>query len=133
MRASRFIPGVLAVAGLLVCVGPACGHDTEVVRSDGRVWIVDETGKKWEVTHAESAFGFDPASFQFGLGPHAIPPLNDPRFVSSGDAGYPSPTSPMRVLATTIDGESRAYPIGRLGRWEVVNDWFGAVPVAPAY
>ena len=69
--------------------------------------------------------GFDPAQFQFGLGPDRIKPINNPEFLSPGDSGYPSPEQTFRVIGTTIDGDSRAYPIGVLNSHEIVNDVFG--------
>ena len=71
-----------------------------------------------------------PDKFQYGLGPNAIPPINNPKFLSPGDKDYPSDNATFLVLGITIEGESRTYPMSVLGQHEVVNDWFGNTPVA---
>ena len=39
----------------------------EDAQNDSTVYIVDQTGKKWDVTHAQEKYGMDPEKFQFGL------------------------------------------------------------------
>ena len=55
-----------------------------------QVFITDRTGKLWDVTHAQK-YGLDPSGYEYGLGPYAIRPLNNPLMLTPGDAGYPSP------------------------------------------
>jgi len=96
----------------------------EVVVDNGRTFIVDKTGKRWDVTHAASKYGFVPSEFQFGLGPNAIKPINSPSFVGPGQSGYPSADEKFIVIGTTLLGESRAYAIADLTPHEVVNEQF---------
>lgn len=99
-------------------------------RRDGGIVIIDAEGVKWDVTHAEEKYGMFANQFQYGLGPNAITPVNDPQFLSPGDKDYPKNTDTFMVLGVSIDGDSRAYPMVILGRHEVVNDEFGNQPVA---
>ena len=63
------------------------------------------------------------------LGFDAIPAIVEPRFVSAAEAeAWMLPDE--QVLALSINGESRAYPINVLSRHEIVNDVVGGVPVA---
>ena len=100
-----------------------------------QIYITDRTGKKWNVTHAVENYGFEASKFQFGLGPYAIQPINEPVFIAPGENGYPSSshTNAMQVIGTTILGESRAYPLETLTRYEILNDAFGDVHVAVGF
>ncbi|HDL04591.1 MAG TPA: DUF3179 domain-containing protein [candidate division Zixibacteria bacterium] len=95
--------------------------------------IVDRLGKEWDVSYGVHFYGMDPANFNFGLGAGFFPPFVNPEFLSPGDSGYPVPDDPMGILATTINGESRAYKLDALIGHEVVNDRFDNIYVAPAY
>ena len=95
--------------------------------------IVDATGKEWDVTHAALKYGFDPAGFQYGLGPYAIQPIQNPEMLSPGMVGYPRDDDSFPVLGFAVDGDARAYPISVLRRHEVVDESFGDVHVAVTY
>lgn len=123
----------LLLVGSILIVG--CGKsltDSKDV-ADDRIFIQDQTGKKWDVTHAVQEYGMDPDNFNFGLGPDAIPPIVNPVFLVPGDAGYPSPSRTFQVVGVTVSGESRAYPVSVLTGHEVVNDRFGSTYVAVTY
>lgn len=61
-----------------------------------------------------------------------IPPLDDPRAVSVGEAEEDlSPTEP--VIGLLIGGEARAYPLRVLIWHEIANDTLGGVPVAVTF
>ena len=60
--------------------------------------IVDDTGKEWDVTHAEENYGLKAENFQFGLGPFAITPIQDPQFVFEGEPGFPGPDETFLVI-----------------------------------
>ncbi len=81
-----------------------------VVERDGKVFIIDVTGKSWEVTHAKEMYGMEPQLFQYGLGPYAIRPILDPEILSMGERGYPADNEIFLVLGTEIDNDARAYP-----------------------
>ncbi len=98
-----------------------------------RILLEDETGKKWDITHAVNEYGFEPNKFQFGLGPFAIRPLLEPQFLSPGQSGYPVPENTMLVIGVSINGETRAYPLSVLGNYEIADELFGDAYVAVAY
>jgi len=101
--------------------------------SEDKIYIVDRTGKKWDITHAVKEYGMDRDKFNYGLGPNAIPPILNPQFLAPGDDGYPPSSQTFRVVGTTVSGESRAYRVSDLSCREVVDDQFGATPVVVTY
>jgi len=107
------------------------GSDNDNV--DQKIYITDRTGKKWDVTHAMANYGFDTKNFQYGLGPYAITPINNPEMLSPGEPGYPADNSGEAIIGLNIDGDARAYPIRILSRHEVVNDRVGGKDVAVVY
>ena len=140
-----------ALAGFLVS---GCGGET-VLTSDtpGRysdrsfsppagqdgdsVYITDRTGKQWDVGHAEQ-YGLVPSGFQYGLGPTAIRPLNNPEMLFPGDEGYPDASDRRigrhMVLGVDLNDSVRAYPTwNALSKFEVVNEQFGDAHVAVAF
>ena len=97
-------------------------------------FIVDRTGRSWNITHAVTKYGFDPDGFQFGLGVNAIPPILSPEMVCEGEAGYPLPSQKnMLVMGVNLNDSRRAYPMRVLARHEVVDEVFGDAHVAVAY
>ncbi|UCD94895.1 MAG: DUF3179 domain-containing protein, partial [Candidatus Zixiibacteriota bacterium] len=95
--------------------------------------LVDMTGKEWDISYGVHFYGVDPDNFNFGLGPYAFPPFLDPEFLSPGDTGYPDPNQVIGILGTTINEESRAYPLNELIGHEVVDDRFDSTYVAATY
>ncbi len=109
------------------------GGDAEVIRTADQIFIKDRTGKSWNVTHAVNNYGFAPEKFQFGLGPFAIPPILNPKMLDREDAGYPGNNDDFLVIGTTLNGDTRAYPLNVLNRHEVADENFDTVHVAVAY
>jgi hypothetical protein len=66
-----------------------------------------------------------------GPPPDGIPPIDAPRFVPAGDVDWLSDEEP--VLAVSLGGDERAYPVRILVWHEIVNDTVGGVPVAVTY
>ncbi|MGH7391556.1 MAG: DUF3179 domain-containing protein [Candidatus Rokuibacteriota bacterium] len=67
-----------------------------------------------------------------GPPPDGIPAIDRPRFVASSDAAaWLKPKEP--VLALTIEGDARAYPLQILMWHEIVNDVVGGVPVTVTF
>ncbi len=60
-----------------------------------------------------------------------IPSIDAPEFVALDDEVGLGPQEP--VIALTINGDMRAYPLGILIWHEIVNDVVGGVPVAVTY
>lgn len=132
----RTITAVLLAAAILwiSCDNPLNNGDgTKVERKNGRVVIIDRTGKRWDVTHAEQKYGLKGENFQFGLGPFAIQPIMNPNFLNPGDPRFPSPQSDFLVIGATLNGDIRAYPIEVLNFHEIANDRFGNAQVSIAY
>lgn len=59
-----------------------------------------------------------------------IPPIDDPKFVAPDEAAY---AGREPVIALTVNGDCRAYPLSVLIWHEIVNDTVGGVPVAVTY
>ena len=105
----------------------------EIIRTDGEIFIKDQTSKLWNITHAVEEYGFIPESFQFGLGPTAIRPISDPVFLAPGDGGYPAVANDFLVIGYKNSEQIRAYSLNILVHHEIVNDQFGDQPVVVAY
>jgi hypothetical protein len=136
MHNARNPLALIALATLVGCGGSTSPPSSQLngdPEPDGKVFITDQTGKEWDITYAVRELGFEPGRFNFGLGPNAILPILEPEFWFPGDVGYPSPTSSLQVLGVTLDGESKAYPVGTVARHEVVNDFLASRPIAVAY
>lgn len=133
MRLIIFIFSLAALFVLPNCSAFSDPGPEDVIREDGKVFIVDRTGKRWEVTHAESRYGLEADKFQFGLGPNAILPIANPRFISQGSPAFPGKGETFLVMGTEINGESRAYPIDVMSRHEVAIENFDSTYVTVAY
>ena len=108
-------------------------YTADVIRQDGKILIKDRTGKTWDVTHAVSEYKFEPNLFAHGLGPYAIPPIQNPQMLSPGDPDYPDRGNGTVVLGTMFNNEARAYPLGVLINHEIANEKFGNIHVSVAY
>lgn len=112
-------------------------QEDEVIDENGepqeRIFIVDKTGKQWDITHAVSKYGFDKHKFQFGLGPNAIPPILKPEFIRPGENGYPDQSDGFLMMGVNLEEDARAYPLSIMSSHEVVDDRFEETFVAVAY
>lgn len=66
-----------------------------------------------------------------GPGKDGIPSIDDPEFISAGDAGFLKESDPGIGLA--VGGESRFYPYRILVWHEIVNDTIAGEPVLVTY
>jgi hypothetical protein len=66
-----------------------------------------------------------------GPPPDGIPAIDNPRFQRARDVDWLAETE--AVLALTVNGESRAYPLQILTWHEIVNDTVAGIPVAVTY
>lgn len=107
--------------------------EKETGNNEERIFITDRTGKRWDVTHAWEKYGLDPAKFQFGAGPFAIPPILNPQFFDSEDPDYPDPAGTFLVIGFELFHDARAYPLLVLDNFEVANDRFLDTYVAVGY
>lgn len=108
-------------------------ENVQVINENNRIFIVDKTDKKWDVTHAVNEYGFDLGQFEFGSGPFAIQPILDPKMLNRGDPGYPGQNEEFLVLGVKINDEARAYPLDLLFSHEVADDRFDSLYVAAAF
>ena len=132
----KIISGYLFTFILLICSCEMTNSTTDnaqVVERGETIVIIDRSGKEWDVTHAVNKYGFVASQFQYGLGPHAIRPILDPQMLSPGESGYPPGNSDHQVIGTTIEEDTRAYPLSVLSRHEIADEQFGDQYVAVAY
>ncbi len=99
-----------------------------VIREGGKVYIVDQTGDRWDVTQAES-IGFKPSGFQYGMGRNYFEPLDDSDL---SDDIKDTPLN-LRVLGVADSSESKAFSINKLSRHEIANSQIGSEPIAVGY
>jgi hypothetical protein len=99
-----------------------------VLKEAEKIYIVDRTGERWDVTQAVS-LGFDPDGFEFGLGRNAFTPLDDSLLTSDTT----DVSKNMRVIGVTDGSSAKAYTIGRLLGHEISNSTIGSEPVAVTY
>ena len=132
-------PALIMVGALLPFCGcadyvePPGGPAQIFHEENGRAFITDVTGKAWDITHARDRYGIQPSDFQFGSGPFAIRPINDPLMWSPGESGYPGTGEVFRVLAARLNGMARAYPLDVMSKHEIANEKFGETYVAVGY
>jgi hypothetical protein len=136
MKHLSYLAMCVGVLLWLQCASDAPGpvEVADVKKNDGtETFILDRTGKAWEVSHARDAYGLIPSQFQFGLGPNAILPIMQPVHISPGEPNYPNDSDGFRVMGTKIGNDARAYRILKMSFNEVVNEQFGNLLVAVAY
>lgn len=114
-------------------VGTDSNSDHEVIRENGSIFIVDQTGKRWDVTHAEQQYGLKAENFQFGLGPNAIPPITNPKFAGPGDPQFPDENRNFLVIGVSLGNAVKSYPISIMSINEIAIEDFGNLPAAVAY
>lgn len=76
---------------------------TPAVKEGENIYIVDQTGERWNITQAAS-IGFDPRYFEFGIGRNAFNPLGE-RDWKTNPADR---DSQMRVIGVTGSGDAHA-------------------------
>ena len=109
------------------------GGNAIVIEEDDKIFIQDQTGKSWDITHAVNRYGFAASYFQSGLGPFALTPINDPEFLEPGEIGYPGNQETFLVIGSTINHDTRAYALDDLLLHEIVNERFDDTYVSVAY
>ena len=101
---------------------------SKAIEENGKSFIVDLHGERWDVTQAKS-LGFDPERFRHGIGRNAFSPLDG----SYLKAQSPSLSKNTRVIGISDGKEAHAYSVPRLYRHEVANSRIGDQPIAAAY
>ena len=105
----------------------------EINGTSDSTWIVDGTGKRWDVAYAIEVLNWSTNNFAFGLGPYWFSPITNPDFIEMGHPNFPSPDQSFEVIGITVNGESRAYPTSALIGHEVINDTIGSNFIAVTY
>jgi hypothetical protein len=96
-------------------------------RARDKIYIVDQTGEKWDVTQAKS-IGFDPHRFQYGIGKNAFKTLDDSHL--KDEASF---LGNHRVIGVADESESQAYSVAKLRYHEIANTNLGSKPIAVGY
>lgn len=127
--------GAILMAGCKDSIVEIALDEEDIVEDEEAIFIVDRTGRRWDITHAVKEYGFNPGGFQFGLGVDAIPPLVNPVMLEPGDEGYPDPErdGDMLVMGVALQGIERAYPLTAMINHEVVDTDFDSMFVAVSY
>ena len=124
MKAIRLI---IFVATCLLLLGHG-SYAAWVIERDDRIFILDRTGEKWDVTQARE-LGFIPRQFQFGIGKDAFTPLVDDDLTDT----HPIKSDSTRVIGVDIEGDAHAYDVRRLAKHEIANTTLGGEPIAAGY
>jgi len=101
---------------------------SRVIEENGKSYIVDRHGERWDVTQAKS-IGFDPERFRHGIGRNAFTPLDDSQLKDES----PNFSNNTRIIGISDGKEARAYSVPRLYRHEVANSSIGDQAIAAAY
>ncbi len=125
MRNVFAITAALALAFVLFAMGPA---PAESAKNDGKIFITDRTGEKWEVTQAAN-IGFNPKRFQHGIGRWAFKTLDDSH-ISDDAKGAPGR---MRIIGVSGETEDQAYSVRKLSWHEIANTNIDGKPIAVGY
>ncbi len=101
---------------------------SSVLREANKIYIVDQTGERWDVTQAKS-IGFDPHRFQYGIGKETFTPLDESHL---SDDTFFVPRG-LRVIGITGGTEAHAYSVPKLRRHEIANTTIDSKPIAVGY
>jgi hypothetical protein len=115
---------LMCCAGLLLAqtVGAA------VIETNGRTFLVDQNGERWDITQAKS-IGFDPRHFEFGIGRNAFRPLGESDWLP--DAWKDA--FDFRVIGTADGSDAHAYSVAKLSRHETANTVLSSKAILAAY
>jgi len=117
---------------LLLCVAIVSTIATAQTHRKGnpRGYSPDALLEVFKLTQADSDVAFD-SLMQACPARDCIPSIDQPVYVASGDVDYLRDDDLLMTL--THNGITRAYPTRILDHHEIVNDMFGADPVAITY
>ncbi len=124
--ARLFMATVGLVTGGGVMVNAQLSCENPPLDVSGLVYVWDKTD------FCQSQAGVFDEILSGGVPRDGIPPIDNPTFESIAEAStWLQPQSP--VIAFTLEGVARAYPLAILTRHEIVNDVVAAVPVAVTF
>jgi hypothetical protein len=131
LRPSRSFT-IVAVGILAASAGWVLGH-----RTDARSIVADSPRRSFlTVANPACLPGRSSQALIHGVGPYclprdAIPSIDDPVFAAADSVTSLSPSEP--VLALSLAGEQRAYPLRALVGHEIVNDSVAGIPVVVTF
>jgi hypothetical protein len=116
---------VIAFIYVIFIASPAV---SSVVKDGDKIYIVDRTGERWDITQAVS-IGYDPNKFEFGIGRDAFQTLDERHWTTK-----PGNTNPaMRVIGVAENGDAHAYSVGKLRYHETANTTLGSQAIVAGY
>ena len=150
LRAVKVIAVGLPLALLMAACSPTeetsvsappeivCSEDAVFPQNRGRAPLSDSTCREdvpsalADPRNPDFPALVDPAGIRSGgPPPEGIPSIDNPSFQKASEVRELNATEP--VVAVSINGEARSYPIRILTRHELVNDTVGGVPVTVSY
>ncbi len=123
-RKNKFAIFILFSVFFLVC----SASFAQVIQKDGKTFIEDRTGEKWDITQAVS-IGFKPNNFEFGLGRNAFSPLDDSLLQDATE----NISRRLRILGVPGENETKAFAVNKLRGHEIANSRIDNKPIAAAY
>ncbi len=127
-RQGRMYLGVTFCLLITLLVLNVIGVQGAVIREAGKVYIVDQTGERWDVSQAQE-LGFDAAGFQYGIGKNAFRTMDD-QALGKATSGI---SKNLRVIGVTGANEAHAYSVSKLRYHEIANTHIDAEPIAVGY
>jgi hypothetical protein len=109
----------------LVLVASAAAR---VIEDGKHIYLLDQTGERWDITQAVS-IGFEPHSFEFGIGRNAFRPLEESDWTND-EGGH---ERNFRVIGISDGEEAHAYSVSKLSRHEIANTMLASDPIAAGY
>jgi Protein of unknown function (DUF3179) len=137
LRISRSMKSALLALFLAFAVA-GCASDKSSQKSEARGTSeaslsrveLEQLSAGWKTDFARHSVPL--REFQSGgPGKDGIPALDRPRFLPAAEVGFLRPREP--VIALTLAGNARAYPLQILTWHEIVNDVVAGVPVAVTF
>ena len=123
-RKNKFAIFILFSVLFLVC----SASFAQVIQKDGKTFIKDRTGEKWDITQAVF-LGFKPNNFEFGLGRNAFSPLDDSLLQDATE----NISRRLRILGVPGESETKAFAVNKLRGHEIANSSIDEKPIAAAY
>jgi len=128
-----------AMVSELVADGPDCGFDADLDADRIEVAQIPGDGREANVSALDfpDDSSFDPPLVDLnrilsgGPPPDGIPPIDAPIFQTASTVHWIECNEP--VLALSVAGETRGYPVQILTWHELVNDTFEDIPVTVSY
>jgi hypothetical protein len=132
-RELGLVVGAAVLIGLVLLAAEGSGRSRAQLSCDDPPVDVSRLSAVWDQTDfCKFQDGVFDEIISGGVPRDGIPPIDDPQFETVEAAwSWLQPQSP--VVAVQRDGIARAYPLAILTRHEIVNDQFGAVPVAVTF